>query len=640
VEDAAVVPGDMIRCPGCGQGLKVNPPKPPQEHYVIRNEGEDVGTSLWRNPAVYIAFAAIAAIVVGLIIVATPRNPVPPQQAASALKGSLSGKVAEEPGKAPATPLLTGEQVLGLKYPPTTPKVSASQSAVADPLDNILQHPPTMPPAQPASAPAPMSDNDLLALHGFGPIAQSATPAQPAPSATLTPEALFAKAAPAVVKITAYTAQGECVGTGFYASEDGLIVTNYHVVEGATWVSVSISVAGPGKEIPLGVSLTKNGPLSQVPGFCDPQADLAVFRAPHPQRQKTAHLELTGVASRPNIGARVYTIGNPHELDKTLSDGLISGFREWDNGLTVIQTTVPISGGSSGGPLMDTTGCVVGVIFASEKGGQNINYAVPADKVRALVERAKAGIAKGEAGNLEQELLKSGHGGLAKGAVREDGVSLARAALSQNDLAGALRILQGLKDGDPQNAEVWLLLAQTQFFMKNPEPAIDSANRAVTLKPDYFDAYGILSAAFSVTRRYDLQLSAANTMVRLRPADCAGYSELGSALSSLDRHWEAANAYETAVRLASDGSNRKCYHLNLAGEYETLGRVQEAITSLKKILAIAPEDFLTVYAHEALIRCYLATGNRLAAQRSYDALKKLDPQKAAEISPPLAPARR
>jgi tetratricopeptide (TPR) repeat protein len=328
----------------------------------------------------------------------------------------------------------------------------------------------------------------------------------------------------------------------------------------------------------------------------------------------------------------VYTIGNPHELEKTLSDGLVSGFREWENGLSVIQTTVPISGGSSGGPLLDASGCVVGVIFASEKGGQNINYAVPADKVWALVEWAKAGIAKGEAGNLEQALLKSGRGG--------DELSRARAALSEKDLAGALRILQRLKDSDPQNAEVWHLLAKTQIELGEFGHAVDSANRAVALKPDHFEAYWNLAAAASVSGRNDLALNAANAMVRLRPADWAGYSLLGGALSNLRRNREAASAYETAVKLASDDVAKTCSLLGLAAEYQTLGRVQEAIACLLKVLPIAPANSLKATAHESLIRCYLATGNKLAAQRSYDALRQLDPQKAASITPPLGPARR
>jgi len=647
----------VVRCAVCGELLRIREsagltssskpePKPPQEEYVIRNEGEDLGPSLWRNPAVYIAFAAIAALVVALIIVVTPRNPAAPQQAAPSVKSSLSEKVAEEPGKAarqdgaatpaktativdkvvPAAPtpkLLSDEEMMAL--PSGVPQPKPRAGGPTDDLDAILALPSGTQPKQPPAAPVPV--------------------AQPA---ALTPEALFAKAAPAVVKITALTGKGERVGTGFYVSEDGLIVTNYHVLEGATWVSVFMSVGGPGKEIPLGVILAKNAVwkgFPPVPGFCDPEADLAVFRnsADAPGR-KTPHLELAAVTSKPNIGARVYTIGNPHELDKTLSDGLISGFREWENGLTVIQTTVPISGGSSGGPLMDASGCVVGVIFASEKGGQNLNYAVPLAKVRALVERAKAGIAKGETGNLEQELLKSGRGG--------EEIARARAAISEKDFAGALRILQGLKDSDPQNAEVWYLLAKTQFELlfprrsvsavRNYEQIIDSANMAIALKPDYFEAYQTLSSAAAMAQRYDLWLNAANAMVRLRPAEGDGYHMLGGALSSLGRHREAASAYETALKLASDDQSRATHLISLGEEYESLGRIQEAIGCMERALTFErqKDDITNVLAYCVLIRCYLATGNELAAQRNYNALKKLSPKSAAEISPPIAPGRR
>ena len=83
----------------------------------------------------------------------------------------------------------------------------------------------------------------------------------------------------------------------------------------------------------------------------------------------------------PPVGQKVYAIGSPKGLEASLSDGIISGRREITEGISWLQTTTPISPGSSGGPLLDATGQVVGVVIAHRREGQNLNFAVPASEV-------------------------------------------------------------------------------------------------------------------------------------------------------------------------------------------------------------------------------------------------------------------
>ena len=85
------------------------------------------------------------------------------------------------------------------------------------------------------------------------------------------------------------------------------------------------------------------------------------------------------------IGAKVYAIGSPKGLEASLSEGIISGRREVAEGIWHLQTTTPISPGSSGGPLLDSTGQVVGVTTWTRRGGQNLNFAIPASQVLALL---------------------------------------------------------------------------------------------------------------------------------------------------------------------------------------------------------------------------------------------------------------
>ena len=88
------------------------------------------------------------------------------------------------------------------------------------------------------------------------------------------------------------------------------------------------------------------------------------------------------------VGEDVYAIGNPQGLEGTFSKGIISSIREF-NGHSIIQITAPISPGSSGGPLLNSIGEVIGVAFASFKSGQNLNFAIPVKYLHNLLANTK-----------------------------------------------------------------------------------------------------------------------------------------------------------------------------------------------------------------------------------------------------------
>jgi serine protease Do len=91
------------------------------------------------------------------------------------------------------------------------------------------------------------------------------------------------------------------------------------------------------------------------------------------------------------VGARVYAIGTPQGLETTLSDGLLSGLRRGDSGqLMFVQTTAPISPGSSGGGLFDAEGRLIGITTLTRREAQNINLVVPAYRIAELPERGRA----------------------------------------------------------------------------------------------------------------------------------------------------------------------------------------------------------------------------------------------------------
>lgn len=169
---------------------------------------------------------------------------------------------------------------------------------------------------------------------------------------------------PSIMTLTATTSEGTKFGTGFLAIKDGIAVTALHVVAGATSVTANFA----------------NGEEDEVTGIIDKddKADVAIVRV---KEFGFPLLKLNAV--EPTIGTKAYAIGAPRGFDFTLSDGIISQFRDM-NGVTNLQFTCPISPGNSGGPLMAADGSVMGVVNSTIIDAQNVNFAIPIRKVLAL----------------------------------------------------------------------------------------------------------------------------------------------------------------------------------------------------------------------------------------------------------------
>lgn len=155
-------------------------------------------------------------------------------------------------------------------------------------------------------------------------------------------------------------------GSGFIVSENGLVATNYHVIEGGNGLRLKLS----------------NGEIYDRVSVLDADArrDLAVLKIP-----------AVGLPSLPfapvdsaTVGDDIYVMGNPMGLEATFSTGIVSANRLWD-GVQILQITAPISSGSSGGPVVNREGQIVAVSTAVYTEGQNLNFAVPGKHVQGLM---------------------------------------------------------------------------------------------------------------------------------------------------------------------------------------------------------------------------------------------------------------
>jgi len=157
-------------------------------------------------------------------------------------------------------------------------------------------------------------------------------------------------------------------GTGFLVSTDGRIVTNYHVIKGASSAIV---------KLPDGAFYDVDG----VVAF-DKARDLAVIKA-HGQNFRVVTL---GNSDRVQVGEEIVAIGSPLSLESTVSSGIVSGIRTIkEEGGKFLQVTAPISPGSSGGPLFNMAGEVVGITTLYLKGGENLNFAIPVNDAKLLL---------------------------------------------------------------------------------------------------------------------------------------------------------------------------------------------------------------------------------------------------------------
>jgi putative serine protease PepD len=270
----------------------------------------------------------------------------------------------------------------------------------------------------------------------------SAAPRAPAPipataaSVTrdsVTPAAIYKRDAPGVAVITATTTKQvagsfftppqtekeQSLGSGFVIDTKGDIVTNDHVVAGASNIRVGF---GSGSTYP-----------AKVVG-ADPGSDLAVVRVSAPASALHPMAFDSSAAVQP--GDPVYAIGNPFGLDRTMTAGIVSAVGrdiQAPNGLTIpnsIQTDAPINHGNSGGPLLDAAGRVVGVNAQIEGGTVDANvgvgFAIPGDTVRSVAQQL---IASGKVEHayigVQVETIPSGLAKMVRG-IPGSGVTIAK----------------------------------------------------------------------------------------------------------------------------------------------------------------------------------------------------------------------
>lgn len=183
----------------------------------------------------------------------------------------------------------------------------------------------------------------------------------------MSPQYIYDEAAPCVVEITNYDENNEAnsLGSGFFMDDEGRVITCYHVIEGAYSLSVTL----------------QDGSVYEVDRILayDDEIDAAILET---GIKDTRYLKKAD--EKADEGENVYAIGSSRGMTGSLSDGIVATSSREIDGVQYIQMTAPISGGNSGGPLLNSNGEVLGINVMSMQESQNLNFALDISELDKL----------------------------------------------------------------------------------------------------------------------------------------------------------------------------------------------------------------------------------------------------------------
>lgn len=217
------------------------------------------------------------------------------------------------------------------------------------------------------------------------------------------------------------------VGSGFIVSQDGYVLTNTHVVDGASEVYVKLTDKREFKAKVIG---------------SDRRTDVAVLKIEGGKLPKL----IIGDSDKIKVGEWVIAIGSPFDLDNTVTSGIISSkARDTGDYLPLIQTDVAVNPGNSGGPLINMRGEVIGInsqIYSRSGGYMGISFAIPIDEAMRVVDQLKA------SGTVSRGRIGVEMGELSKEAAEQLGLGKQGGALIAKVEQGGPADKAGMREGD------------------------------------------------------------------------------------------------------------------------------------------------------------------------------------------------
>jgi tetratricopeptide (TPR) repeat protein len=408
-------------------------------------------------------------------------------------------------------------------------------------------------------------------------------------------DAVYRENSPSVVVIMAIDHEGKSVnqGSGFIASEDGAVVTNYHVISKATEIIAKI-----GEKI-----RNVEGVL-----YVDPENDLAIIKVEGKEYRKVK----MGNPLQLRVGEKVYVMGSPRGLENTISEGILSGIREIDTKRKLLQMTAAISAGSSGGPVFNARGEVVGIATLILAEAQNLNFAIPVN-IAVVGLTKKHLVSPREACQVDFKGTAAcfNYQGLAYGFV------------GQHDRAAdAFRRSLTI---DSKKIETYINLGVSYVNQGKYQQAIDVFLQALKIETDQPEVLSKLGMIYGVTGRYQEALEMIHKSISLKANNPQNYYTLAITYNNMGRFGEAASAANEAIRLEPDYAEAHSY---LGIVYTNMNLYTEAAQEFKKAIRLDPDDS---GAHFGLGKVYSSLGEKASALEEYKMLKQLNAELAEKL---------
>jgi tetratricopeptide (TPR) repeat protein len=402
-------------------------------------------------------------------------------------------------------------------------------------------------------------------------------------------EDIFKENSKAVVVIISYDSKGIPIGqgSGFVVREDGAVITNYHVISNA--VSIEIIVEDK---------------IFELEGFLsiDKENDIVVLKA---NAQGLVSVKI-GDISKAHIGEKVYVISSPQGLENTISDGILSGGRKSGTERKILQITAPVSEGSSGGPVFNKNGEVIGIATFILKDAQNLNFAMPITLVKdkillTKVTALKDADIKDYENTAEYWFNRGSYYGSA--GLYDDAIEAFTSAIALH----------------PNFAQAY---NNRGFAYKNKgqhDRAIEDYSKAIALDPNDIIAYTNRGLAYADKGQHDRAIEDYSKVIVLDPNDIIAYTNRGLAYADIAQHDRAIRDYSKVIEL--DPNIAQAYG-NRGIAYKNIGQHDRAIEDYNKAIALDP-DIAQAYNNRGI--AYKNKGQHDRAIEDYSKAIALDP---------------
>ncbi len=371
---------------------------------------------------------------------------------------------------------------------------------------------------------------------------------------------LVKRVKPSSVSIETFNARGETVsrGSGFFIAADR-IITNRHVIERSNRVVITLVD---------GKKFVAKGVLA-----VDGEGDLALLQVDVPA---SLARPLPIVARVPQEGESIVVIGNPFGLEGSVSDGIVSAVRVISGYGKIIQITAPISPGSSGSPVVNMYGQVVGVATLQAAEGQSLNFAVPAERISQL-----------KVNDLQTVAALSADTQRNKRANAERSYSQGVAQLSRDDFGRALPFFERAAELDANYAEAWYQAGFTYGALGRHQDALKASKQAAKLRPEWPETFINIGASNFALSDFKEAAEAYKTAIRLDGDNPDTQYSYGLTLNRLKKVDEEILAYRRAIAIKPDHANA----LEKLGQaYFSKKRWNDAIATFDQLLIYKPES--------------------------------------------------